>query len=582
MRKIVAITLLLAGNLFAQSNTSNPVSKVPFDRNAFLFSHYDLVLEVDASTATLAARGRVTLHNDSTSPQTQLAMQISSALKWVSVKAQGEAFNFNVEKVASGADHTGAVNEVSVNLPKPVAPGADVDVEVAYKGAITFSDDRLLAAGVPNDIARRSDWDRITPSFTALRGAGYVLWYPVEIAPSPLDTSQHVLNDVASWRYRNASASMNVQWHWIGEQAPRILTANGVVRTLQSVGEQPDSIEIQWSHLGVLAPVIVAGQYYAQTCSAGTVYRLISTLASESAAPLYQEGCNKIAVAITDWTGHTPVNVQFIELPESDDAPYDSGPTFLTPMRSKDVPTIELQVVHALSHAALASYRPWIEEGVAHFVQARTRELQGGRTAAIHFMDERRSLLADVEGMGASESAGSLVQSDSEVMFRTKAMYVWWMLHDMVGDAAMTKALAAYSQSADHGAAEMQRLLEAQLQKDSAHKDLEWFFDDWVYRDRGLPDFTVTNVLPRKGLNGSWLVAVTVENSGNAGAEVLVRLRMPGGETSQRVIVRAHDKVVVRIPTTERPTEVIVNDGSVPESNYENNSFTVSSGNPKQ
>ena len=44
----------------------------------------------------------------------------------------------------------------------------------------------------------------------------------------------------------------------------------------------------------------------------------------------------------------------------------------------------------------------------------------------------------------------------------------------------------------------MPRLISAQTQR-----DLEWFFDDWVYRDRGLPDFKVESAFSRKTLNNS-------------------------------------------------------------------------------
>ena len=31
------------------------------------------------------------------------------------------------------------------------------------------------------------------------------------------------------------------------------------------------------------------------------------------------------------------------------------------------------------------------------------------------------------------------------------------------------------------------------LLEEGNKRDLEWFFDDWVYRDRGLPEFRVEN-----------------------------------------------------------------------------------------
>ena len=74
----------------------------------------------------------------------------------------------------------------------------------------------------------------------------------------------------------------------------------------------------------------------------------------------------------------------------------------------------------------------------------------------------------------------SLVNTSSEELYRSKAMYVWWMLRDMLGEPALKKALAAYHPEQDKEPSYMPRLIQAQTQR-----DMEWFFDDWVYRDRG-------------------------------------------------------------------------------------------------
>ena len=116
----------------------------------------------------------------------------------------------------------------------------------------------------------------------------------------------------------------------------------------------------------------------------------------------------------------------------------------------------------------------------------------------------------------------------------------------------------------------MQRLLEKQ-----SHRDLEWFFDDWVYRDRGLPDFRVESAYPRKLATGGYLVTVTIENLGNAGAEVPVIMKFDGGEIQKRLEVRAKSKASIRIETAATPQEVIVNDGSVPESDMSNNNYKI-------
>jgi len=37
-----------------------------------------------------------------------------------------------------------------------------------------------------------------------------------------------------------------------------------------------------------------------------------------------------------------------------------------------------------------------------------------------------------------------------------------------------------------------------QVLAQASGKDLKWFFDDWVYHDRGLPDLSIAGVFPNK------------------------------------------------------------------------------------
>ena len=116
----------------------------------------------------------------------------------------------------------------------------------------------------------------------------------------------------------------------------------------------------------------------------------------------------------------------------------------------------------------------------------------------------------------------------------------------------------------------MPRLIQAQTQR-----DLEWFFDDWVYRDRGLPDFKVESAFSRKTMTGSFMLTITLDNLGTAGAEVPVIVKFAGGEIMRRLEVRAKSKAVTRVEVTGAPQEIIVNDGSVPESDTTNNVFKI-------
>jgi aminopeptidase N len=139
-----------------------------------------------------------------------------------------------------------------------------------------------------------------------------------------------------------------------------------------------------------------------------------------------------------------------------------------------------------------------------------------------------------------------------------------------VGDEALAAAIQSYRAQDDHDASYMQKLIESQ-----SKKNLEWFFDDWVYRDRGLPDFHIVTAYPRQILGGQWLVTITVENLGSAAAEVPVMAEVPGGERNVRLLVKAGEKAIARINTQQVPSEIVVNDGSVPESDLTNNRFKV-------
>jgi hypothetical protein len=104
---------------------------------------------------------------------------------------------------------------------------------------------------------------------------------------------------------------------------------------------------------------------------------------------------------------------------------------------------------------------------------------------------------------------------------------------------------------------------------------LESFFDDWVYRDLGLPDFRITSLYPRQNLNGGFIVTVSVENLGAAGAEVPFVVHSKLDDVSGRLLVPAKEKAATRVELHQPPLNATVNDGSVPESDMNNNGFEM-------
>src|SRR5579862_5258292 len=113
------------------------------DRDAFTFTNYDLELRVDPAGQALAARGKITLRNDSSQPQTLAAMQISSSLNWRLVQVGGKPVQFETQPYTSDIDHTGSVVEAIITLPAAVAPRGTVEIEVGYSGTISADATRL-------------------------------------------------------------------------------------------------------------------------------------------------------------------------------------------------------------------------------------------------------------------------------------------------------------------------------------------------------------------------------------------------------------------------------------------------------
>ena len=164
-----------------------------------------------------------------------------------------------------------------------------------------------------------------------------------------------------------------------------------------------------------------------------------------------------------------------------------------TPLRASQPATLELLLMPVQVAARFSSPRRWIEDGLQRFLQAVSVERRSGRKGALQFLDEYLAPLVKAEESAspkpgaAAKTSGqhpaddTLLNTSDEILLRGKGSFVFWMLRDMVGDEVLQHALAAYRPGADVKPAYFQGLLE-----EGRKRDLEWFFDDWVYRNRGL------------------------------------------------------------------------------------------------
>jgi hypothetical protein len=550
------------------------------DREAFTFTNYNLDVRIEPEQQRLAVRGRIKLRNDSASPQKNLCLQISSSLDWRSIQLDGKPAQFVSQPYTSDIDHTGALSEALVTLPQAIAPKGEVELEIGYEGIVPLDATRLTRIGSPAEVARHSDWDKIDKSFTAVRGIGYVAWYPVTTESANLSDGNSLAETVARWKLREAQAQLKINLSHSREGTPTTLLCNGKAggaTSFEQLGRAfLSKTECSFEGLGETVPLFVIGPFEGLDQSP---VNISYQPGHKPAAETYALAVRLAIPFVTEWFGplKTPpeARAEVVELGDPEAAPYESGSMLLTPLNS-DSAVARLTAVHQLTHAAFFSPRPWIYEGLAHFAQAVYQEQESGRQAALDFMGSHRTALAEAEKSldrkrnQNKEAVESLINTNIEDLYRSKALYVWWMLRDMIGDDALKKGLAAYRPDSDTAPSYMQHIIEAQTKS-----DLGWFFDDWVYRDRGLPDFKVAAVYPWEPSRNAYVVTVTVENLGNAAAEVPVTLKMEAGQVTKRLLVRGESQAIIRIEASSAPREIAVNDGSVPESDLSNNVYKI-------
>ncbi len=588
LRTLVALALFAIG----------PVTASALDRNAFTFTDYKLQAQVEHQQQRLSVRGTIVLRNDSSTPQRNAVLQISSSLTWRSIRVGEQAVQFVTQPFTSDIDHTGELSEAIVTLPKEIVPGGTVELTVGYEGVIALDATRLTRIGVPEQTAIHSDWDAIGKEFTAVRGVGYVVWYPVAIEAGNLSEGDSLFDVVGKWKAKSAGSKMQVSLCADVPKAtlPWKILANDVRKgdmIMGSIGgaeNDPNASECmfpEFDPLELTVPAFAIGRYASMGGPGIEVYFAPD---HRSQAEFYVQAAQKVSPFVAEWVGPARRAESVVELNDPGAAPFETGSMLLTPLHDTDPKFVQLAMVHELAHAALRpgmaisrsagmpAPSPWIEEGLATFLQGVYREHQDGRTAALDFMGLHRAALVEAEKASAARGAASgkgapdesLLTTATDEFVRSKAAWVWWMLRDLVGEDALKRALAAYRSTENTDPKSMERLLEKE-----SKLDLGWFFDDWVYHDRGLPDFRVAAVFTRETVAPTHVTTVTVENVGGAGAEVPVTVLFDGGEVQQKVLLKGHDKQVLRVETQGRPTGVVVNDGSVPESNLANNTYKI-------
>jgi hypothetical protein len=560
------------------------------ERQAVAFTAFDLDVRLRPAGQQIAVRALVTVRNDGKTPLARLPLQISSSLTWERIRfiapdGQGKDVAFQAATLNSDADHTGQLHEAIVPLPQPLAPGAFLQLDVTYSGQIAASAQRLLAIGTPDGVARHSDWDQISLPFTGLRGFGNVVWYPIASVPVILGDGARLFEEMGEHKLRLSGAHFRLRLtvEFPHGQAPTVALINGhaVPLTITEPNALDQSQEVAGvatadsglTTLGFEAPSLFVA---IRTPHPGLGLTAWTLPDDDVSITFWTTAAGAATSLLQNWLGQQPRSqLTLLDLPEPEDAPFETGALLAAPLTEPDSKATSTPdaltgvLTHALTHAWITPPNPsapppaWLNEGLATFMGALWAEKQHGRDAALRTLASDRAALALAEpespGLGDGEP---LAQAVLPVYYRTKAAYVLWMLRGLAGDTALSAALRAY-QPAGHSS------LEQLLEQSENSASLTWFFADWVDADKGLPDLSIAGVFPTSASAGNWLVAVNLANSGYAQAEVQLAVRSGEGSgattVTRRVRVPARGKTTERILIQGRPTEVQLNDGSVPE-----------------
>jgi hypothetical protein len=537
------------------------------DREALTFTNYNLDVRIEPEQQRLGVRGKIMLRNDSAATQKNLVLQISSTLTWKSIQIAGKPVQFETHEYTSDIDHTGALSEAIVNLPHEVSPKGTVELEIGYEGVIPLDTTRLTRIGVPEGKAKQSDWDQISKSFTAVRGIGYVAWYPVATEAASLADSDAVPEAIGRWVVRHAETTMDLRFESTSDQK---VYFNGTAGAIEGTADGSNVARaFSLVEPGVSVPTFVMADY--QKLPSQEFLDVEYLAGQEETAKDYAEAAAQIDPTVQVAGGSKSLRI--LGLPDGNASAFVTQGMLLTPLGSDLTNEAELDMVYAIARQQAPSPRAWIQEGLAHYAQVAFVEEHKGLQSALDYLNAHRTGLVDTDKTPGSETTRSLINAPDDLYLQAKSMFVWWMLQDMLGGLPK-EALLSYHANEDKEPTYMQRLIAGH-----SKRDLQWYFDDWVYHDRGLPDFRVASVFSRPLDNNRFLVTITVDNLGRAGAEVPVLLKIDGGEVRQRVEVRGLSKASLRIEASSKPLEVVINDGSVPESDIGNNTYKIESGN---
>lgn len=212
------------------------------------------------------------------------------------------------------------------------------------------------------------------------------------------------------------------------------------------------------------------------------------------------------------------------------------------------------ETAHQWTHGMLANNEwreGWLDEGFATFLTNWYWERKGNDSIWNGTMDN----LATLERTGATQPVGMAGPDFRDprtysLMTYNKGGAVLRMLREMLGEEAFLRGTRLYFQRhrLKHVTpADFQRAME-----DASGRDLDWFFGQWIERTDRL-DYGIARVSSVPAGRGRWRTTVEVLRTGNAWMPVQLRV---GGET--RTLDSRDRRQSVTVTTASKPAEVVL------------------------
>jgi hypothetical protein len=586
-------------DIFPKPLITNP------ERNAILVLSDDLDLHLTPAESRAEAHAILTLQNTSPHPIERVPLQLTSTLRWLSVTSltKHQSVTFTQSPITTDADHTGYAQEAVVQLEHPLAPDASLLLSVNYAGTIAQSTDRLTLIGTPTVKAAEADWDGILPtsddSSTALRGFGEVLWYPTAAPTAVFNEGNQLVTTVVHQRLLNIATTMRLRLTVLySGDPPDAAIFNTRIQSLVHLPDETQQVidnthgvataEFPFAPIGFRTPNLFLTAQHATTTPSPLLTAITPT--PEAVEP-YATAADSLAPLLHDYLGPTPITT--LTLLEHPGNPFEDH-AFIAAHLSITAPPegIAPEIIRGLAHAFFqtnSSVSLWLDQGIPEFMSLLATERTSGRPAAIAQLqqDALALLFAEPDLVAHPNLAGTpLIQASSDSLLHLKSAAVLWQLREILGDDLFRLGLTTFRHSRQLNPAldRDPEAFEKSLEKTCSH-DLAWFFDDWVYHDRSLPDLTIAQVnprpiLPMAGHPGGYLVAIDIRNDGYAAAEVPVTVRAGNGGSADttatsRIRVPARSTASVRIVFGGVPETVELNDGSVPELRAPTHTFNI-------